>query len=111
MRESEEIKRYLKSMEYCNKHESCTGCPADRLEFEKTCRCFHDAEFYADALAYIDQLEEQVTLMKIQMHGDCGVCKHRTGFDVEGAIMSQTCYACMIKETRPNWEYEGLPEV
>ena len=64
-----------------------------------------------DALAYIDQLEETITLMKIQMHGDCGVCKHRKGFDIEGAIMSQRCYECLKKESRPNWEYEGLPEV
>lgn len=64
-----------------------------------------------EALKYIEQLEEQIDLMKIQMHGDCGVCKHRGGFDVEGAIMSQRCYECLKKETRPNWEYEGLPEV
>ena len=64
-----------------------------------------------DALLYIQQLEETITLMKIQMHGDCGVCKHRTGFDMEGAIMSQKCYECVRKESRPHWEYEGLPEV
>lgn len=69
----------------------------------------------ADALRELvekyKQMEEAITLMKIQMHGDCGVCKHRDGFDVEGAIMSQRCYECLKKETRPNWEYEGLPEV
>lgn len=65
----------------------------------------------SDALACIEQLEEQVMLMKIQMHGDCGVCKHRGGFDLKGQTMSQRCYECMAKETRPNWEYEGLPEL
>ena len=65
----------------------------------------------SDALTRIEQLEEQISLMKIQMHGDCGVCKHRTGFDMDMARMSMRCYECMAKESRPNWEYEGLPEV
>lgn len=66
-----------------------------------------------NALALIEQLEEQVCLMKIQMHGDCGVCKHRSGCQINGRdiTMSKTCYECMMKESRPNWEYEGLPEV
>lgn len=59
------------------------------------------------------QMEEAIPLMKIQMHGDCGCCKHRSGCRINGRdiTMSKTCYDCMQKETRPNWEYEGLPEV
>ena len=83
-----------------------------------SCPYHNDADDYecqtllaGDAIALIEQLEETICLMKIQMHGDCGVCKHRTGFDIEGAIMSQKCYECLRKESRPNWEYEGLPEV
>ena len=64
-----------------------------------------------DASGLVEHLEETICLMKIQMHGDCGVCKHRTGFDIEGAIMDKRCYECLRKESRPNWEYEGLPEV
>lgn len=58
-----------------------------------------------DALAYIELLEEQIALMKIQMRGDCGVCRHR---DSKG----EPCASCMIGAgSRPNWEYEGLPEL
>lgn len=54
-----------------------------------------------DALAIIDQLEEQITLMMIQMRGDCGVCKHRG---------DNRCNECLNKYDRPLWEYEGLPQ-
>lgn len=56
-----------------------------------------------DALAYIEQLEEQISLMKIQMRGDCGCCKHRFCYS--------PCDKCLLDEKRPNWEYEGLPEI
>ncbi len=92
MRKTEEIKRNLKEM-------------------ARYWRGWNEEEWSNDALAYIEQLEETITLMKVQMHGDCGVCKHRTGFDIEGAIMSHRCFECLRKESRPNWEYEGLPEV
>lgn len=55
-----------------------------------------------DALAYIEQLEEKISLMKIQMHGDCGVCKHR---DEERG----PCASCLFDRKRSNWEHEGLP--
>lgn len=55
-----------------------------------------------DALTYIDQLEERISLMLIQMRGDCGVCKHR---DEENG----PCDTCMHDEDRHGWEYEGLP--
>jgi hypothetical protein len=106
VRKSEEIK---KGLECCFTPHSCGGtCPYDGPGYDVS-DC--TANLAKDALTYIEQLEEQIMMMKIQMHGDCGVCKHRGGFDVEGAIMSQRCYECLRKETRPNWEYEGLPEV
>lgn len=65
-----------------------------------------------DALAIIDQLEERIALMLIQMKGDCGVCKHRSGCWIGGRDIAKsiTCYECMMNESRPNWEYEGLPQ-
>lgn len=106
MKTPEEIK---KGLDCCFVTSNCDdGCPYDNNSCDYT---FMNSSLFVDALAYIEQLEEQIDLMKIQMHGDCGVCKHRGGFDVEGAIMSQRCYECLKKETRPNWEYEGLPEV
>lgn len=106
MKTPDEIKSGLR---ICVKNDNCDGCPygpcggnpgcVDRIE--------------RDALAYIEQLEEHITLMKVQMHGDCGVCKHRAGnsFDDKGVHISDKCGQCMTKETRPHWEYEGLPEV
>lgn len=104
MKTPEELKE---SMDACFVNGSCGGCFYTQGIEGAGCL----ADMCKDAKAYIEQLEEQIDLMKIQMHGDCGVCKHRGGFDVEGAIMSQRCYECLKKETRPNWEYEGLPEV
>lgn len=105
MKTPEEIKKGLKCCSSPSTDHPCNECPYN------PCSCGDGNNAQIDAIAYIEQLEEQIQLMKIQMHGDCGVCKHRTGFDVEGAIMSQRCYECLKKETRPNWEYEGLPEV
>lgn len=57
-----------------------------------------------EALAYIEQLEETISLMKLQMRGDCGTCTHK--YDIA------TCDRCLSrKEYHPLWEYEGLPEV
>ena len=59
-----------------------------------------------DALAYIAQLEETISLMKIQMRGDCGCCKHGRDGDM------RRCNECLSsREYHPLWEYEGLPEV
>ena len=62
------------------------------------------------------QMEEAITLMKIQMHGDCGCCKHRNDErkleDKQlGCRLSPACYECLRKDGRSQWEYEGLPEV
>ena len=59
----------------------------------------------SDALAYIAQLEETISLMMIQMRGDCGCCKH-------GRDMAR-CNKCLTSREgyHPLWEYEGLPEV
>lgn len=56
-----------------------------------------------DALAYIEQLEETIALMKIQMRGDCGVCKHKAHDDA--------CLNCLLLPDKPMWEYEGLPQL
>lgn len=59
------------------------------------------------------QLEEQIMLMKEQMYGDCGVCAHRDNAQITryGPEFSGPCADCIQKESRPNWKYEGLPEV
>jgi hypothetical protein len=54
-----------------------------------------------DIVTLIRQLEEQIDLMKIQMQGDCGVCKHWN---------SGKCDECLKNTGRPYWEYEGLPK-
>lgn len=91
------------AMVHCAHHELCAGCP-----LEGNCD-----NILIDGLAVIDELRTQIALMKVQMHGDCGVCKHRAGnsFDDKGVYISDKCGECMTKETRPHWEYEGLPEV
>lgn len=83
---------------------SCDGC-----RYHKACLRYAG---YA-ARAYIEQLEEQIQLMKIQMEGDCGVCKHRHHAQVtqDGPRFDGPCAACIQKESRPAWEYEGLPEL
>lgn len=54
----------------------------------------------------IQQLEEQIEFMKMQMQGDCGVCKYT---EVRGGL--EPCASCMLDASRPSWEYGGLPEV
>lgn len=56
-----------------------------------------------DAMNRIAQLEETISLMKIQMQGDCGVCRNKNKPDV--------CAECRCIAYKPGWEYEGLPEV
>ena len=98
MKTPEEIKKALKLCAY-------DGCQyEDRYEcpFGGNVMCIEN--MVTDALAYIEQLEEQVQLMRIQMQGDCGCCKH-------GQDMAR-CNKCLTeKEYHPLWEYEGLPEV
>jgi hypothetical protein len=98
MRTPEELKESLNA---CFVKKSCAGCnyPRSIIGF----KCIVD--MCKDALTYIEQLEEKIDLMLIQMHGDCGLCKHK---DEMGA----RCAECVTsKKDRPNWEYEGLPEV
>lgn len=101
MKTPEQIKAGLR---YCTTNDFCNGCP-----IEKIC----NADVMKDALALIEQLEEQIMCMKIQMHGDCGVCKRRHHAQVrqDGPHFEGPCRPCIQKETRPNWEYEGVPEL
>lgn len=79
----------------------CSECAYHGRDMTPCRTAVHD-----DAIAYIEQLEEQVTLMKLQMRGDCGTCKHRDEYET-------TCKVCCDAEFgyHPQWEYEGLPEV
>lgn len=111
MKTPEEIKKALKL------HKGGSACG----------KCPYYGSFYddyacmpgliTDVLALIEKLEEQVMLMKIQMRGDCGCCKHRGKVEVtttgeKGEYhLSRECAGCLNKEDRPNWEYEGLPEL
>ena len=101
----QEIKTW---MEYCASHQ-CPGCPYDKK--------FCSTNMVIDAGRFlIERLEEQISLMKIQMKGDCGCCKHRNDERkiVDGQLgcrLSPVCYECLNKDGRPRWEYEGLPEV
>lgn len=57
----------------------------------------------ADAEAAIEERDTVISLMKIQMMGDCGVCKHKN--------VPTVCKECMSIAYHPDWEYEGLPEI
>lgn len=83
---------------------SCNNCP-----YYKDTKCIGDCggRVNKDALAYIAQLEETISLMMIQMRGDCGCCLHgRDG-------SRERCGKCLTSQKvyHPLWEYEGLPEV
>ena len=94
MKTPEEIK---KALAICSENEvrlSCAGCP-----FYEDCD-----NGMKDAMAYIESLEERIDLMLIQMRGDCGTCAHK----LTGAAV---CMECVQGDDRPNWVYEGLPEV
>lgn len=95
----------LSGMEHCYTQHSCNGCPY----VEDGCV----PALWNDGFARLRHLEEENMCMKIQMQGDCGVCKHRHYAQVrqDGPHFYGPCHSCIQKETRPNWEYEGLPEV
>lgn len=100
MKTPDEIKKALAvhGGEWCD---SCEGCP-----YEHQLRMDCSELMCANALAYIEQLEETISLMKIQMRGDCGCCKHGRDGDMK------RCNECLSsREYHPLWEYEGLPEV
>ena len=111
MKTHEEIK---KALECCGAGKRCaTPCPfADDSSNIISCTNMLARE----ARTCIEQLEEQISLMKLQMKGDCGVCKHRNDerkLDDKqfGCRLSPVCYECLKKDGREMWEYEGLPEV
>lgn len=81
----------------CPYGRDCEECDSDGIQRLK-----------ADALALINRLEEENMCLKIQMRGDCGVCKHKDNGERCAACLSDT-YKHHI--THPLWEYEGLPEV
>lgn len=95
MKTPEEIKSALKICMGDNWH--CYQCPYNNYLIDDRC----DIPLYTDALALIQRLEERIELMKIQMQGDCGVCKHWNG---------EKCDECLKNTGRPHWEYEGLPK-
>lgn len=82
--------------------ETCFNCPYFK-DSKSIADCIERVQ--NDALAYINQLEETISLMMIQMRGDCGCCKH-------GKDMAW-CNRCLTSrgDYHPLWEYEGLPEV
>lgn len=59
-----------------------------------------------DALAYINELEERISMMLIQMHGDCGCCIHR-----DRSLYESPCKECVRSDNWQSWEYDGLPEI
>lgn len=79
----------------CPYGRDCEECDSDGIQRLK-----------ADALALINRLEEENMCMKIQMHGDCGVCKYGK---VE--LGHEPCDSCIANPERPSWECKGLPEV
>ena len=81
---------------------NCQKCPYNPKDTSIACRDLMER----DALALINRLEEEIMLYKIQLRGDCGVCKH-AGVH----IGKEPCETCVLKEDHPAWEYVGLPEV
>lgn len=99
MKTPDEIKKALE----CCAFDECHG-DRDKCPFSNSVTCIEN--MVEEALAYISQLEETIDLMKIQMRGDCGCCKHGRDGDMA------RCNECLSsREYHPLWEYEGLPEV
>ena len=100
MKTPEEIKKALECCSKPSNSNACTECPYT------PCTVGPEKNAQVDALAYIQQLEEQIEFMKIQMQGDCGSCKYT---NVTGG--KEPCASCMLDASRPSWEYGGLPEL
>lgn len=96
MKTPEEIKKGLRICLFPDEKE-CLDCPYNDDE----CCMWRVKE---DSLTYIQQLEERIDLMKLQMRGDCGTCKHRDEY-------KETCRNCLyaFDEKKSHWEYEGFP--
>lgn len=114
MRTPEEIE---KAITCCFGMESCDGCPyiKNRCKDITTSQHLIDdmitlieqlEKKVKDAEAAIDERDMVISLMQIQMRGDCGCCKH--GKDGK----AEPCTSCLAsREYHPRWEYEGLPEI
>lgn len=108
MKKPEEIKKALAMC--CEPNGTCAGkgCP-----YEEDCIMHNWHHIDRDALAYIEQLETKVTLMKIQMHGYCSACRNfplaRAEEKTDDIKYTQLCRQCWMLEDKPFWEYEGLP--
>ena len=98
MKTPEEIKNALRMCSTWEKN--CEECPYKPMKKAISC----SAEMKRDSLTYIEQLEERIDLMMIQMHGDCGCCKHRNAKE-------EPCRSCLNEEDSPYWQYEGLPVI
>ena len=106
MKTPEEI---IDGMEHCYGQHSCDGCPYEEdgcipaLWNDGFARLRQLEKMVADAEAAIEERDTIINLMKIQIAGDCGCCKHKD--------VPSVCADCMKKTGRPCWEYEGLPEL
>jgi len=98
MKKPEEIKTAIACC--FSERNKCALCPYNAMLSWRGDDCVNVLQH--DMTTYIQQLEEQIDLMKIQMQGDCGVCKRWNG---------EKCDECLAKTGHPYWEYEGLPEV
>ena len=100
MKTPEEIKEIKAGLECCASDE----CHGDNREcpYQYTVICV--STMAGQALSYINELEERISLMLIQMRGDCGCCKHRNAKE-------EPCRSCLNEEDSPYWQYEGLPVI
>ena len=99
MKTSEEIKRILKN---CFALVDQPGSPCGSFPYANE-YYFCKTEMARDIIECIKGLEERISLMLIQMQGDCGCCKHVTvGIDTE------PCASCVYTD-HAAWEYGGLP--
>lgn len=100
MKTPEQIKEIKAGLECCASDE----CHGDNREcpYQYTVICI--STMAGQALSYINELEERISLMLIQMHGDCGCCKHRNAKE-------EPCRSCLNEEDSPYWKYEGLPVI
>ena len=57
------------------------------------------ADAIRELLGEVERLEEENMVLRIKMHGDCGVCAHRND--------RKMCAVCLGHEGRPAWKYEG----
>lgn len=68
------------------------GCDCDKVGMD-------GANAIQELLSEVERLEEENMVLRIKMHGDCGVCAHRND--------PKMCAGCLAHEGRPAWKYEG----